>query len=99
LKKAETLEPNSPYAHNNLGVVLERLGKHEEALKHFSKAVKAKPDYGEAICNLALNYLEKGNRDAAYQQLRSLEKIDLALADELRKVMWSKYTVNVSKKQ
>jgi tetratricopeptide (TPR) repeat protein len=78
---------------------LERLGKHKEAFDHFSKAVKAKPDYGEAICNLALNYLEKGNRNAAYQQLRLLEKIDLPLADELRKVMWSKYTVNVSKKQ
>ena len=71
--------------------------KKEEAKKHYLEAVRLKPDYGEGICNLALVYLQNGDREAAYSQLKTLEKVDVKLAAQLRDVMWSKYVVNASK--
>jgi tetratricopeptide (TPR) repeat protein len=97
LKKAEKLNPNIAQVHNNLGVVLDQMGKKKEAKTHYEKAVELKSDYGEAICNLALTNLEEGNRDAAYRQLKTLEKIDFKLAEQLRGVIWGKYVVDASK--
>lgn len=97
LQKAEKLNPNIAQIHNNLGVVLDELGKKKEAKAHYEKAVGLKADYGAAICNLAISNLEEGNRDAAYKQLKTLEKIDVKLAAQLRDVIWGKYIIDASK--
>ncbi|HEY8559178.1 MAG TPA: tetratricopeptide repeat protein [Pyrinomonadaceae bacterium] len=96
LQKAEKMNAALPEVHNNLGVVLERFGRKKEAKTHFEKAVELRPDYAEALCNLALRNLEDGNRDAAYRQLKALEKTDSRLAGQLRDVMWGKYVINAS---
>ena len=96
LKKAEKLNPTVAQVHNNLGVVLDRLGKKKEAKAYYEKAVQLKPDYAEAICNLAIIHLEEGNRDAAYEQLKTLEKVDFKLAGQLRNVIWGKFVVDAS---
>jgi Tfp pilus assembly protein PilF len=42
------VNPGYARVHNNLGAVLWRLGKIEEATVHFRKAVLLKPEYAEA---------------------------------------------------
>jgi Flp pilus assembly protein TadD len=39
---------------NNLGIVLQRLGKGNQALIQFHKALELRPDYAEARQNLAV---------------------------------------------
>ena len=53
--------PQSQRAHNNLGVVLKKLGRIDEAIGHFLKALRIKPNYVEAHYNLG-NALEKQGR-------------------------------------
>ena len=51
LRKAIELVPENPEYHNNLGVILVRLGKRREALVALEEAVRLKPDYAEARKN------------------------------------------------
>jgi tetratricopeptide (TPR) repeat protein len=46
------IRSRQPVALNNRGLVLKDLARHEEAINSFSKAIKLKPDYAEAYCNL-----------------------------------------------
>ena len=52
LNEVLRLNPNSAEAHNNLGVVLLRLGKAEESIPHFSTAIQLKPELAVARDNL-----------------------------------------------
>ena len=45
--------PDDPNIPNLLGVVNAALQNHEEAITHYNKAIKLKPDYAEAYYNLA----------------------------------------------
>jgi Flp pilus assembly protein TadD len=45
--------PEYPEAHNNLGTVLRRLGRIEEARQHYDLALQYRPDYPQARRNLA----------------------------------------------
>ena len=45
--------PNSHMVPNILGAIYSRLEKHEEAVAHYSRAIKLKPDFAEAYNNLA----------------------------------------------
>jgi tetratricopeptide (TPR) repeat protein len=40
-------------AHNNLGIAYERLGEREKALEQFKCAIEIRPDYEQALANLA----------------------------------------------
>ncbi len=42
------LAPNSPDAHNKLGVVLSRLKRYDEAIVSFARAIQLKPDFFQA---------------------------------------------------
>jgi tetratricopeptide (TPR) repeat protein len=48
--------------HNNLGVVLADQGKLDEAIAHYSKALRIKPDYTKARDNLRLTLVRRGER-------------------------------------
>lgn len=52
-------------AHNNLGNILRREGRHEEALQHFKKAVKENADYPEAYKNMGNTLTALGKPDEA----------------------------------
>jgi Flp pilus assembly protein TadD len=45
--------PEYPEVHNNLATVLRRLGRLEEARKHYGLALQYRPDYPQARRNLA----------------------------------------------
>jgi Flp pilus assembly protein TadD len=46
------LDGNNPYAHNNLGVLLQRLGQRDEARQEFKTALALDPDLEVARKNL-----------------------------------------------
>jgi len=62
-----TLQRNSQayIAHNNLGNVLEKIGRIPEAIKQYEQALRFKPDYAEAHNNLGNALLRKGQVDEA----------------------------------
>ena len=93
-RRSIELDPNSPETLNNLGVALDALGK-KGTQKYFEQALRLKPDWGFPVYNLALVNLKRGERDAARVGLASLERLDMGLADTLRKHLWSKYVVEV----
>jgi Flp pilus assembly protein TadD len=96
LQKADSIKPDHPQILNNLGVVLSRLGKKQEAHDYYLKALRLQPDYNSAIYNLAVSFLERGDRQAAQRQLNSLQIIDAAMSDLLKKHLWGKFVINAS---
>ena len=51
-RRAVRWNPNNPIAHNNFGQLLRQQGKHDDAVQHFQRALKLKPDYAAARKNL-----------------------------------------------
>lgn len=49
------------FAHNNLAHIYTSQGNSSAALKHYSEAVRFKPDFAEAHYNLGNVHTEKGN--------------------------------------
>ena len=84
LKKAITLSPTDAKLYYNLGLVLEVLGKDEEALQNMEYAIEIKSNYLQARDELARIYFGQGELEKAKgQYLYSLENI--APDDELVK--------------
>jgi tetratricopeptide (TPR) repeat protein len=52
-------------AHNNLGVSLAEQGKLDEAIAHYSEALRIKPDYANAHNNLGAALADRGKPDEA----------------------------------
>jgi Flp pilus assembly protein TadD len=96
LQKAVELQPDLPESLNNLGVALGAVGKHKEAHSKFLEATRMRPDWAEAKYNLTLSYLELGDRDDARQQLFTLDRLDLGLAEKARKILNAKFVIDAS---
>lgn len=62
------------FAHNNLGVALTRRGRLDEAISHYSEALRIKPNAAEVHNNLANALAARGNAEEAvshyYEALR-----------------------------
>lgn len=66
--------PNSSIGHNNLGNILARRDKLEEAVEHYRLALEINPAYAEAHHNLAYVLATQGKlRDAIQHYRKSLE--------------------------
>ncbi len=68
-------------AHNNLGVVLGKQGRNDEAAEHFQQALKVDPRYLEACCNLANVLAAEGKSAAAVAVYEQALKINPQLAE------------------
>lgn len=53
------LKPDSPEAHNNLGVAFRKKGDWEKALENFKRALDLRADYSEAWSNRGWVYIEQ----------------------------------------
>jgi tetratricopeptide (TPR) repeat protein len=64
---------NNSVAHCELGHVLDRHGKHDEAIIHYLKALQINPNYAEAHNNLGYNLANQGKfKDAVYHYNEAL---------------------------
>lgn len=52
-RQAERMEPSNPRIHNNIAVALEALGRFDDALGHYRKALELDPGNREAKANYA----------------------------------------------
>src|SRR4051812_30136150 len=69
-------DPNVIDAWFNLGNAYFKVGRFEEAIKYFSKALELKPDYDLAVINMANAYRKIGRDDAAlagYERYLSID--------------------------
>jgi Tfp pilus assembly protein PilF len=55
---------------SNLGTVLLRIGKYEEAVQHFKKALEMHPDFSSARANLAYALVEAGRASEAVPEYK-----------------------------
>jgi tetratricopeptide (TPR) repeat protein len=62
--------PNAWIAHTNLGCLLEKEGRPEEAMSCFHRALQLKPDAPEVLRNLALSCEDQGDVAQAMQYYR-----------------------------
>jgi len=72
---------NNYLAHYNLGTVLDKQGRLDEALRHFQEALKEKPGYVEACNNLGVVLDEQGRLDEAISQYLQALKLKPNFAD------------------
>lgn len=69
MEEAVKQQPDNEVIYNNIGIVSRVEGKIEEATKAFKKAIELKPDYKEAIINLADTELKK--EDAIVKEMEA----------------------------
>ena len=62
--------PDDPNIPNLLGVVNAALQNHEEAITHYNKAIKLKPNYAEAYNNLGAVYNLTKDYEKAYKNIK-----------------------------
>jgi tetratricopeptide (TPR) repeat protein len=81
-----TMNGNSCLAHNNLGVQLANMGRTDEALVHYQKALELDPNYAETHYNLNLLLAKMGRTDEAlahYQKALELNPNQAEAHDNL----------------
>ena len=70
-EKAASLHPDNPFIADTLGWVKYRLGKSDEAIIHFTKALEAKPEEPIFHYHLGAALYEKGDQQKARGALQA----------------------------
>ena len=68
--------PQNPRAHNGMGFVLHQWGRVDEAIAHYSAALRFEPDYADAHNNLGVIFAKRGDLAAAAEQFAEALRID-----------------------
>ncbi len=71
---------NNYVAHNNLGVVLHRQGKTDEAIAHYSEVLRIKPRDADAHNNIGVLLADQGKTDEAVEHYTEALRLDPGLA-------------------
>jgi Flp pilus assembly protein TadD len=72
LEKAVQISPLDYLAHNNIGVVYERMGQYEQSEYHYRTSLALKPDYRNPRANLGTLSARKGDFERGINILSSL---------------------------
>jgi tetratricopeptide (TPR) repeat protein len=83
LRHAISLRPDNPRAHNNLGLLLARTGRHNEALSEFSQAGCSE---AEARSNLAHALMLENRWENAEQQIQAAIALNTASKEAQAKI-------------
>ena len=62
--------PHNPRGHTYLGLALDALGRSEEAIGHYRRALQLNPDFAEAHINLGIALGVRGQAEEAIQHFR-----------------------------
>lgn len=68
--------PNRHRPHNNLALALERRGRTEEAIRHYTEALRLKPDVAEVHSNLGRLLGQLGRLDEAARHLEEALRVE-----------------------
>ena len=82
--------PSNPRAHDNLGIILARLGRTSEAIAHYERSLQLDPNVAEAHYNLANALWQTGNREKAigqYHEALRLQPADIKALTKLGNVL------------
>lgn len=60
-----------------------KLGRYQEEIEAYKQAIRIKPDYAEAHCNLGVTYLMLGDQGSASDEYKILKDLDSDLANKL----------------
>src|SRR5262249_41684564 len=71
LRAALALRSDDPYAHCQLGDVLEAAGDREEAIRCYQTALRINPRYAPAHVSLGLAFRGKGDADGALREYQA----------------------------
>jgi 2-polyprenyl-3-methyl-5-hydroxy-6-metoxy-1,4-benzoquinol methylase len=63
IKQAILINPGNPVFYSDAGIALQKLNRPEEAAAHYQVALALKPDFTDALDNLALLAKEQGTKD------------------------------------
>lgn len=84
LEKAVAARPNDPASQIALGEIYLEAGRLDDAISHLERARQMKPDQPAVYANLAKAYQRRGNARQAQEALATLEKLNLARAEQIR---------------
>jgi Tfp pilus assembly protein PilF len=76
-----SLYPNSSFAHNNLGALLARQGKLDEALLHYRKALEVNPNLEKAAVYLGAILYAKGDVSEAIEHYQRVLEMNPEFAE------------------
>jgi tetratricopeptide (TPR) repeat protein len=75
-EKAIQLVPNDAAARYEAGVSLYRLGRNNEARRHFMRALEIDPQHTDARNSVGMSLMDEGHLDEAIRQFRRVIEID-----------------------
>ena len=81
-KTIELADPPMPEAYVNLGFALTLIGREQEGLKHYNKALSLDPMNKEAHINLANFYCSELNGRKAWEHVRFAQKLGANISDD-----------------
>lgn len=84
LEKAVAARPNDPASRIALGQIYLQAGRLDDAITHLEKARQMKPNQPSVYANLAKAYQRRGDTQQAQDALATLEKLNLAHAEQIR---------------
>ena len=64
-RAAVELQPQSPLAHNSLGLSLANAGRHDEAMPHYTRAIALQPGWSTPTSTSRCRMLARGQTDEA----------------------------------
>jgi predicted Zn-dependent protease len=84
LERSVTARPNDPASQIALGEIYLQAGRLDDAIAHLEKARQMKPNQPAVYANLAKAYQRHGDTHQAQQALDTLQRLNLAQADQIR---------------
>jgi serine/threonine-protein kinase len=82
------INPNSIKAHYNLGITLGKVGRADEAIPHFVKALELNPGSADINCNLGVALQACGRVDAAISHYSRALEINPNSVPVIRNLSW-----------
>ena len=76
LKSKPKNDPDNSIFHCNLADILAKQGKDDEAVYHYSQALRINPNHSKSHCHLATILLKRGNINDAFEHLSKALKIN-----------------------